>query len=527
MMWYGQNSSSLNMVKTVESEFLRVAKILFEKHGRPMSARQLIELAKEEKLFSDKLAGKTLHQTMKSKISVHIRRNGDKSPFIRTKPGRFYLRYLLSGEAPYKSSPFLPSNPGEDVLVFPSAWLDKNGNRFQGIEHNWEPVSNDLFKENICRHKNRLLAEQDEDHKQIITYILVSRDGQLLAFKRGTFNLTEEYLRGSQCIGFGGHVSLVDRSIFNLTGDLGIRSNAIRELSEEISLPLDDLRLLRSGRGLQTVGLLNDDSSAAGRRHFAFVFKYEVVNSQLWDKPQRGERSITQLRWLDLSASKPALRDFEYWSQLCLREYFPGFVDTQPSFLIRRKGRLRTSNLLCVLGTIGSGKSEATRVLREEFGYTELNTGKVLAEIIGLPPIPDTDRHVFQEVAWRFISEPDGPITLASNIWKRIKLLGKPRILIDGLRQRATLEALQRMAGENQLGLVYVHTPPDICYHFYRERHRPQLTIHEFLHLYDAAVERDVPGMIAISDVVLYNWTGRLEYRNTIRRLMSEIGNNE
>ena len=510
-------------MRNVKSEFLRVAKILFEKQRRPMTAIELIELAKEEKLLSDKLAGKTLHQTMKSKISVHIRRNGDKSPFIRTKPGRFYLRYLLSEQDPYISPPFLPSNPGENVLVFPSTWLDQHGDRFQGIEHNWEPLSNELFSVNICWYKNRLLAEQDEEHKQIITYILVCRDGQLLAFKRGTFNLTEEYLRGSQCIGFGGHVSLIDRNIFNISGDLGIKANAIRELSEEINLPPDDLKRLRSGKGLQTVGLLNDDSSAAGRRHFAYIFKYEVANSQLWNKPQRGERSITQLRWLDLSTSKPALRDFEYWSQLCLREYFPGFVDTQPSFLIRRKNRLRSSRLLCVLGTIGSGKSEATKVLCEEFGYTELNTGRVLSEIIGLPSIPDTDRHEFQEAAWKFISEPDGPIILASHIWNRIRLLNKPRILIDGIRQRATFEALQEIAGDNQIGLVYVHTPPDISYHFYRERNRPRLTIHEFLQLYDAPVERDVPGMIAISDVVVYNWTGRLEYRNTIRRLMSEI----
>ena len=47
-------------------------------------------------------------------------------------------------------------------------------------------------------------AEQSEDYKQILTHVMVTRESRILAFRRGTFNRVEDYLRGSTCIGFWG-----------------------------------------------------------------------------------------------------------------------------------------------------------------------------------------------------------------------------------------------------------------------------------------------------------------------------------
>jgi predicted NUDIX family phosphoesterase len=254
----------------MKSEFLIVARNLLEAEKRPLSARQLVNLALKQKLFSDKIAGNTPHQTMKSKLSVHIRTSGDKSIFVRTKPGLFYLRHLL--DAPqriYDAPPLQPPRASEKVLVFHSAWLDKHG-RFQGVRKRWKQIARDLLNTDVCHYIPRLEAEADNEHKQILTYIMVLRKRQLLAFKRGTYNRVEDFLRGSECVGFGGHVAEIDRTLFNIR-DLGLIDNAIRELSEEIKLPEKDIARLRTRRGIRIVGLLNDDSSPAGRRHFAFL----------------------------------------------------------------------------------------------------------------------------------------------------------------------------------------------------------------------------------------------------------------
>jgi hypothetical protein len=60
----------------MKSEFLIVAKRLMETEKKAMSPRELVDLGQKRQLFSDNVAGKTPYQTMKSKLSVHVRRFG-------------------------------------------------------------------------------------------------------------------------------------------------------------------------------------------------------------------------------------------------------------------------------------------------------------------------------------------------------------------------------------------------------------------------------------------------------------------
>src|SRR5712671_5204528 len=107
------------------SEFLLVANQVLERERRALSAKEIVHIALRDGLFSDKRAGKTPHQTMKAKLSVNIRRYGEASPFVRTAPGRFYLRHLLDPKAPiYDAPPLRPPNASEHVLLFPTEWLD-------------------------------------------------------------------------------------------------------------------------------------------------------------------------------------------------------------------------------------------------------------------------------------------------------------------------------------------------------------------------------------------------------------------
>jgi predicted NUDIX family phosphoesterase len=505
------------------SEFLRVAEILFQKYREPMSAKELVHAAIEEQLFSDKLSGQTPHQTMKAKLSVDIRRKGVQSIFVRTRPGRFFLRSLLEDPSKaYTAKPLRAGPVSETVLAFPSKWLDENG-RFQGITQSWKRMLSKLLKSSVCTYIGRMEAEQSEAYKQILTYVMVTRNSQILAFKRGTFNRVEDYLRGSACIGFGGHVSELDRTLYNLGTDKGIMDNAKRELFEELDLPTADRACIGANTRLEIAGLLNDDSSPTGRKHFAVIFRYRATEDTRWDSPERGEKSVTQLRWLSLRGIGEELRNFEYWSQLCLTEFYPSAVRGQPSYRIRRRSPLRPPHLLCVVGTLGSGKSVATDVLKKDFKYREINSGRIVAEILGIPPVPESPRDVFQRKAWDFIRQPTGPARLAQGIWKHVLAGSSDRVLIDGIRHRATLDELRKLAGRTSVGLLYVHTPPNVAYRFYRRRSGKSLSIHEFLSLSDSPVEAEVRGMIGVADAVLYNWTGRPMYRDAIRKLIRDL----
>lgn len=501
------------------SEFLHVAEIVLRRNGRPMSAQEITQVAINEKLFSDNIAGQTPEQTMKSKLSVHIRTLGNSSKFVRTEAGRFYLRSLLASPTKiYEAPPLSKSIAGEKVLIFPADHLDRYG-RFQGIKRKWRRIHKETLRIPVCTYKERLEAEHDDQHKQVLTYILVRRGSEILAFRRGSYSGIEQYLRGRECVGFGGHVCEDDRDLLELD-DLGVHASAIRELSEELRLPAADIERLKSRNGLNIIGILNDDSSPVGRRHMAFVFEYEVSEAREWNTPERGEKSVTQLRWIDLNHASFSLRDFEYWSQLCLREYCPGVVSAQPSFRITRKRPLQPPHILCVLGMVGSGKSELTEVLKADFGYREINSGKLVAKLIGLPPIPDTRREEFQLAAWKFISQPEGPAKLAGAILDQLDSSMMPGIVVDGIRQRATIEALRDRAQGKRVATIYVQVPPDVAYEFYQQRERADITIQEFLTIRNAPVEDQVENMIDLGDAIVYNWAGRLQFRQVARDLM-------
>lgn len=507
----------------MKSEFLVVAKQLMEIERRAMKPEELVDLAVERKLFSDNIAGKTPHHTMKSKLSVHVRSKGERSIFIRTSPGYFYLRSLVEDPSTiFEAKPLSPPVSTERVLVFPSEWLD-SWDRFQGIKTSWRRLAHHLFKSKVCKYMDRREAELDDSQKQILTYIMVTRGNEVLAYKRGSYTRAEEFLRGSHCVGFGGHVAALDYNLFH-GNDYGIRQSAIRELFEEIQIPVPDYSSLGRGDGLEIVGLLNDDSSSTGRKHMAFLFRYEISGDPSWDRPKRNEKSITQLRWIDPMKSPQSLWQFEYWSQLCLLQFYQKTKITKPTFKIRRKRPLRPPNLLIVLGPVGSGKSETTRILVKNLNYNEINSGKIVAEHLGLPPVSEESRKSFQNASFEFINSDKGPAMLARSIWNRVREHQNDRILIEGIRQRKTLIELKKLAGQLSVGILYVHTPPDIAYKFYKHRVDKQLKIHEFLQIRENPVESEVEGMINLADAVLYNYSGRIKYRKEIQKMMLEIG---
>jgi len=506
----------------MKSQYLNMALTVLERVKRPLSPRELVNIARDEGIFPDTFSGKTPHQTMKSKLSVHIRKHGENSPFVRTGPGRFFLRALIAQDQDiYNAKPITPPEPSEHVLVFPTSWLAEYG-RFQGIKTTWKKLYATLVRSEVCSHMPRLEAEQSDTHKQVLTYTIVRRGTKVLAFRRGSYNRTAEFLRGSDCVGFGGHVTRDDANLFNYDG-LGIIDSAARELMEELRLPEQDRAAVLTANALKLVGVLNDDSSPIGRRHFAFLFSYEASADQLWNEPQRGEKSITQLRWLDSRAPNFSLRTFEYWSQLFLRSQCRRLISDQPSFHIHRKRPLRPPHVLCVVGQIGSGKSEATATLRDEFSYAEINSGRILAELLNIPAIPRTPRLVFQKRAMDFIVRDSSRRNFAAALAQAARTANSDRVLIDGIRHRETLSRLRSALPELPLAVLFVHTQPDVAFRLYSDRSTSPIDIDSFLQIREAPVEQEVGTLMESADAVLYNWLGLPSYKDTVRSLMHDL----
>ncbi|WP_235632242.1 hypothetical protein [Mycolicibacterium rutilum] len=393
--------------------------------------------------------------------------------------------------------------------------------RFQGIKRDADDYYSALFRGAACTELDRSFAESDDDHKQVLTYILVTRGDEVLCYQRGSYNRTEDMLRGLGCVGFGGHVNAEDRDLF-ADDDAGILRAAARELNEELKLPTADKLRLAANKGIRVIGLLNDDSSPVGRRHFAVLLEYKVSDDSYWDSPQRGEKSINQLRWLRRGENVDLVR-FEYWSQLALRVFAPHLVAEGAAFHVVRKKPFLQPHIMCVVGPIGSGKTEAVQLLRESYGYVEINSGKVLAKLMGVAPVPETDRVTFQALAVDFIVSADGPARLAQALAKEAHDTDAGRVIVDGIRHVSTYQRLKALS-DLRTNIVYVMTPVDIAYEFYRRRENPDVDFLKFASLRESEVESNVPHLLKLADAVLYNWTDKDQYLSEVRKLLEEVG---
>jgi predicted NUDIX family phosphoesterase/dephospho-CoA kinase len=497
-----------------------------------MTAKELVDMAFEEKIFSDKIYGFTPYKTMNARLSEEIVKHGNESKFVRTAPGVFFLRQLLHPQnvqaednlliqgptsvRMYEAKRRLPSQPEERVLVIPREIISSKI-KHQGIKTVTSNKLTELISNSTTKYINRIEAENTDQYKQIVVYVIIKQRDQILSFRRGIFSRAAAFLRGSLCIGFGGHVSQDDYSIFS-QNDMGLTASIFRELAEEIGLR----NTPGTTESLKFKAIINDDSSPDGRRHLGIVYEYEAPKNF---KPQKGEASINQLNWIDLKEGRVDLNQFEYWSQLCLREFYTDFVRAQPDFKIVRRKPFSESQTLVITGPIGSGKSAAAKQIATALGYQIINSGVALARLLNIPPVPHTPRGVFQVAAWNFITSNDGPKKLAEEIFNEIADTKQHGFVIDGIRQRSTLTQLRDLIKPQKVAVIYIHAAPDMALNFYKMREAKNLPLEDtFKQLYSAKVEEEVRYMISDADAIIYNWLGRTDYKKVVRQLIGALG---
>ena len=220
---------------------------------------------------------------------------------------------------------------------------------------------------------------------------------------------------------------------------------------------------------------------------------------------------------------------FEYWSQLCWRTLFPVMVRAQPAYRVIRKKTFRRPHILLVVGSIGSGKSSATRYLVRNFGYSEVSSGRQIAKMLGVPPVPETPRAEFQEMALRLLRKEGGADRIAEALLTAAKRYDAERVVIDGIRQLSVLRILKARA-PMPVAILFVHAAPDVAFELYagRGRHRGEGSVEPeaFMRMLNAPVEREVPFMISEADVVVYNWSGEAGYGKALSALADELGLN-
>ena len=149
----------------------------------------------------------------------------------------------------------------------------------------------------------RRWAERDSSLKQVIPYTLLTHGDEIFLLRR-TARGGEARLHGKLSIGVGGHINPVDLDGAQDVLDAGCR----RELEEEVALS--------TSYALDTVGVINDDSSDVGSVHFGLV---NVARCETADVAIR-ETDVLEGSFVTRQALREMARTqrerFETWSAL-------------------------------------------------------------------------------------------------------------------------------------------------------------------------------------------------------------------
>lgn len=520
--------------------YLRVAEAVLSATRSPLSAREIVERGIERGLFGDHALSQTPEKSMQARLSLHIKDRQKASRFVRVARGRFLLRNDLPDPtdemqavearertlSEYIAEPRKLRLPTETVLCTPQSYYAPVLT-FQGIDGDHLAVLPRLLKS--TEYVNRDTAEEKNDVKQFVTYVLVQSGHRLLSYRRSYLSRAAEFLRGARCIGFGGHVSAADSDIFS-RNDAGLEVCARREVSEELAIDskVSSARAFRSmisSAPMERLGILNDDSSEVGRRHLAVVYRLWIEDWDLAKSIKKGESSLKSLNWIDLTRDKVDVTEYEYWSQLCLRRYYSSNIVSEPVVRHLSLRQFQQARIFVVAGRIGSGKTEISRYIGQRLNVPVISSGKVLQTLMHAPDIEEIGRNEFQRRAESFIREPLGPDQLGQALSRFANEAGGQRVVIDGVRQPETLSKL-KTGIEMQLALLYVHTPPDIAYEMYRFRERSNsldYSYRGFLEVFDAPVEADLSALGRLAQTYIYNFLGTDPLRRSLDRLIEDM----
>jgi hypothetical protein len=276
---------------------------------------------------------------------------------------------------------------------------------------------------------------------------------------------------------------------------------------------------------LERLGILNDDSSEVGRRHVAVVYRAWLPDWNAAKRLQKGDSSIKGIGWIDLSKDTVDIIDFEYWSQLCLRRFYPSTLVTKARYKILNNSRLASDRVIVVAGRIGSGKSETARYLSQRLNCPLIKTGELIRTLMSAPLLSEIGREEFQDRAYRFISAPGGTLKLALAIRSQIEANATQRVIVDGIRNLDTYERIEKLCTDG-VGLLFVQTPPDVAFDMYRAREANgtlTYSYRDFLRVYDAPVEAEISSLGRRANAYIYNSFGMESFRRSLDALVSRL----
>lgn len=472
----------------MKKTFLNIAEEILKEAKKPLKPDEIFSLAFASGRLSSN--GKTPAFSMKARISTDIRKNGFNSKFMRFGPNRFALREF--GLKEHISQPFKKSIPKEVITCIEQSKLGPIKANF-GFITDIENLLAILSNQKNFTFLKRKDAEENVNFKQLISYVLLTNSqGQVLTYKRGSYSNAHSMIKGSTCLGFGGHVQDMDSTKLFTKGYGGVFDTAQREVSEELKGVILE--------NLEIIGYINDDSSPEGVKHLGIVLR-GIIPDSFNIKNVAKELSVNGVSFMSVEQLWDRFYEFEFWSHLIIRKLYHNALTKNPVVIKPTKFNL-FSNVLVFVGEIASGKTIICEILSEKLGFNHISTRKCVAKLIQMDDFGIKDRTEFQKKAEVFINKKESPYLLAKEIQKNILSSNKVSV-VDGIRHIETLKELKFFFSD--LIVIYVDSTRDDSFRNYTTRSKNEVSIDQFREVRHHPVEEEIQQIKFEADAYIFN----------------------
>lgn len=297
--------------------YLDIAAEILRAQRRPLSSEAILREAYRNDIVPTHLHGRTQHKTLHARIAEDILRRGEHSLFMRTSPGRFFLREFLTD----------PSLPEDFRHPFPARRRFRELARGPALAIN-AAVLRSIAKENTVIDARSVLDllqaerykyEDPKDHDEHLvflrSFVCVTRANSLLTYRLGRYREDRDNFLARRSIGFWTFVHRNERTLFNMDSfgivDAGVHATKI---DLDIPEPPKNERMLAS--------LCCFIWSYQHEKHRSDLLALIRFECPKWFEPTKRRLAINDLAWIDTNAHVNNLDDFDPWSQMVLLEHY-------------------------------------------------------------------------------------------------------------------------------------------------------------------------------------------------------------
>ena len=364
---------------------------------------------------------------------------------------------------------------------------------------------------------NRSDAEKDFHHKQLVVYVIIRYKNEVIRFSRSEETSLRDNL-GKYSIGVGGHVDIKDQDMFHKGTNAFARAClqcVKREVLEETGINIDE-----NQKDLTAIGFLNDDSVQQGLQHVALVLSLELSYREVYQT----EKQIVEPHFVPMEKLADDFNDYEYWSQLCIQAFWSKQLKIENQVVPTQNFELKhQSEIILIVGFIGSGKSVACKLLEEEFGYVNVRCSKIMANVIGYGSTESIERHNLQDAGYKLVHSENGHNRLAQGIIEFMANNPSRRYVLDGLRYVETLSAVAAKINK-PITIIYIDKLIENCWKHYVDgiyiNVKPAFS--DYLTTIYHPVEKHIQDFRPLADVVIHNNGSLNSYLSTLREFFKK-----